>query len=292
VREFLKSISQKFAPGNDTNCKLDYLQFTQNIMTPKPRSSLSIACGTWKALFLREAVTRLSTGRAALWILIDPIVHILFLVWMFSVIRMHAVGGIHTSIWIMIGISSYDIFKSTMNMARNAISSNKALFTYRQVRPVDTVLARAGMEGFLMVLVVIIVFSGAGLFGVSVIPDDPLAVLEAMFGMWLIGLGFALMLSVIQDLVPELGKIINIFLMPLYICSGVILPISSVPQPYRDWLIFNPLLHGVEAARLGFSPYYHAIPELSIGYIYGFALVCLFLGLSLQVRFTNRLISL
>lgn len=261
-------------------------------MAANTRSSLLITFTTWKALFLREAITRLATGRDALWILLDPIIQILFLVWMFNVIRMRAVGGIETSMWIMVGIASYDMFRSTMSRAMNAVSANKALFTYRQVKPVDTVFVRSGMEGFLMILTMIILFSGAGLFGVTVLPIDPLAVLEAMLGLWLIGLGLALILSVVQDLVPELAKIINIAMMPLYMCSGVIFPMSSIPQPYRDWLLFNPLIHGVEAARLGFSPYYHAIPELSIAYIYGSALVFLFLGLALQVRFTNRLMAL
>lgn len=256
------------------------------------RSPLLITYGTWKALFLREAVTRLSTGRAALWILIDPIIQILFLVWMFSVIRMRVVSGIETSIWIMVGVASYNIFRNTMTQGMNAVSANKALFTYRQVRPADTVLVRAGMEVFLMILVMIILFSGASLFGLNVLPADPLAVLEAVLGLWLIGLGFALILSVVRELIAELAKIIQIAMMPLYMCSGVIFPMSSIPQPYRDWLMFNPLVHGVEAARLGFSPYYHAIPELSISYIYSFALICLFLGLALQVRFTNRLIAL
>ncbi len=76
----------------------------------------------------------------------------------------------------------------------------------------------------------------------------------------------------------------------MYFLSGVVLPIASVPQPYRGWLLLNPVAHGLEAARLAFAPYYHAIPELSVAYLYGFALVSIFLGLALQVRFANRMV--
>jgi capsular polysaccharide transport system permease protein len=89
--------------------------------------------------------------------------------------------------------------------------------------------------------------------------------------------------------VPEVGRLVNFVMMPLYLISGVMLPLSAVPLPYRDWLMFNPVAHGLEAARLGFSPYYHAVPELSISYIYGFALVSIFLGLALHRRFALRL---
>ncbi|MEP6588756.1 MAG: ABC transporter permease, partial [Polaromonas sp.] len=127
------------------------------------------------------------------------------------------------------------------------------------------------------------------LFGHSVIPADPLAVLEAFFGLWLVGLGFGLMTSVAVEMVPELGRVIKLIMMPLYMISGVMFPISIVPQPYRDWLLFNPVAHGLEAVRLGFAPHYHAVPELSIAYIYGFALVSIFLGLALHRRFALSL---
>jgi capsular polysaccharide transport system permease protein len=51
----------------------------------------------------------------------------------------------------------------------------------------------------------------------------------------------------------------------------------------------NPIVHGLEAARLGFAPTYQAIPETSIGYLYIYALVAVFFGLALHVRFARRL---
>jgi len=47
--------------------------------------------------------------------------------------------------------------------------------------------------------------------------------------------------------------------------------------------------HGVEAARLGFAPYYNAVPELSVVYIYEFALILIFFGIMLQLRFATQL---
>jgi capsular polysaccharide transport system permease protein len=102
-------------------------------------------------------------------------------------------------------------------------------------------------------------------------------------------MGFGLVASVASELVPELGRVIDFVMMPLYLISGVILPLSTVPQPYREWLMFNPVAHGLEAARLGFAPYYHAVPELSTAYLYGSALVIVFLGLALHRRFALRL---
>ncbi|WP_435626637.1 ABC transporter permease [Candidatus Ferrigenium straubiae] len=256
------------------------------------RTPAAIMLSVWKALFLREALSRLSAGRAAwLWLLLEPVAHVVFLMSIFTIIRMHVVGGVDAAVWLMVGLMAFFMFKRTAIQAQNAVDANQALFAYRQVKPVDTVLVRAALEGFLMVLVAIVLFGGAGLFGLGIVPADPLAVLEALASLWLMGLGFGLTASVAIELVPELGKFLGFAMTPMYFFSGVVFPVSSVPQPYRDWLLLNPVVHSLEAARLGFAPYYYAVPGLSMTYAYSFALAGIFLGLALHVRFAARLIA-
>jgi capsular polysaccharide transport system permease protein len=256
------------------------------------RSHLEITLAVWKALFLREALGRLFSARASwFWLLAEPVFNVAYMLVIFSVIRVRHVGGIETVVWLMVGMLAFFMFKRTGTQVQNAIGANQTLFTYRQVKPVDTLLVRAGLEGLLMIIVASILLLGAAIFGYSVVPADPLAVLEAFFGLWLVGLGFGLVTSVLIELVPELGRVLKLVMMPLMILSGVIIPVSAVPQPYRDWLLLNPVAHGLEAARLGFAPYYHAVPELSVAYIYQFALVSIFLGLALHRRFAMRLVT-
>jgi capsular polysaccharide transport system permease protein len=256
------------------------------------RSHVSVAWSVWQALFLREAVQRLFGRRAAwLWLLLEPVVHIAFLIFIFAVISLRTVGGIETAVWLMVGLLAFFFFRRPALQGMNAIGSNQALFSYRQVKPVDTVLSRVALEGLLMLLVAGLLFSGAALFGLDVTPADPLAVLEAFVGIWLLGLGFALITSVARELIPELGDLVGLLMTPLYFLSGVIFPVAMVPQAYREWLMYNPVAHGLEAARLGFAPHYSAVPETSIAYLYGFAVAAVFLGLALQVRFASRLVT-
>jgi capsular polysaccharide transport system permease protein len=254
------------------------------------RTPTAITFSVWRALFLREAVTRLSRERAAwLWLLVEPVVHMAFVIFLFTVVRVRVVGGIDTAVWIMIGLLTFFMFRRTAQQAMNAVASNQALFTYRQVKPVDTVLVRAGLEGFLMILTAVIILGGAGLYGFPVIPADPLAVLAVFCAMWLVGAGFGLIASVASEIVPEVGRFIGMVMHPLYFFSGVIFPIAQVPQPYRQYLMFNPLAHGLEAARLGFAPHYQAVPETNLAYVYGCALAGIFLGLALHHRFSSRM---
>lgn len=257
---------------------------------PTLRSPFSVTISVWRALFLRESLNRISKERAAwLWLLLDPIFHVVFLVFVLTVIRLRVVGGIDTVVWALVGITAFFMFRRPAQQAMNAVGMNQPLFGYRQVKPVDTVLVRVALEGFMMIVISLLLFAGAGLLGFDMIPDDPLMVLAALFGMWLAALGFGLVTSVISELLPELGRIIGLAFTPLYFFSGIIFPIARLPLAYREWLVLNPLVHGPEAARLGFASHYQAIPELNLAYLYGCALTGIFCGLVLHRRFALRL---
>jgi capsular polysaccharide transport system permease protein len=255
------------------------------------RSSLQIKLTTWKALFLREALTRISAARAAwLWVLLEPLAHVGFILILYSTIRVRNIGGIDTIIWLMAGILAFFGFRRTAVQCMHAINANRALFTYRQVKPIDTVLVRAGVEGFLTVVGAGILALIVGLFGHDVVPVDPLGVLAAFAGLWLLGLGLGLVASIGIELIPEMERIVKFAMYPMYLVSGVVLPITSVPPDFRRWLLLNPIVHGLEGVRLAFAPFYHTVPELSMPYLYESGLVLVFLGLALQLRFSDRMV--
>ncbi|WZB74624.1 ABC transporter permease [Achromobacter insuavis] len=141
-----------------------------------------------------------------------------------------------------------------------------------------------------MVIVSTVILAAAAFLGHVTFPKDPLLVAVALFGLWLYGLGYGLVASVLMALVPETEHILKLVMMPLYLVSGVIMPIASVPQPYRDMLMINPIAHGLELVRSGFVPHYHMVPEASAGYLYAWAGASILLGLALYRRFELRLV--
>ena len=260
-------------------------------MSVSTRSSLQVTLSVWKALFLREALTRLFSGRAQwFWLLLEPAFHVIYMTFIFAVVRVRHVGGIDTAVWLMIGMLAFFTFRRTWSQLTNAVNANKSLFVYRQVKPVDAALVRAGLEGILMFFVTSILLIGLGLLGSDVIPSDPMRVIGAFWGLWVLGTGLGLMTSVASELIPEISKVINLITMPLLWISGVMIPLTSIPQPYRDWLLLNPVVHGVESARLGFAGYYHTFPELDESYLIKCALAALFFGLALHRRFALRMV--
>lgn len=259
-------------------------------MTTSLRSPSAVTLSVWKALFLREAVSRISSGRAAwVWMLLEPVVHVFFTLLLFVLVRMRVVPGVEAAPWLLVGLASFFTARNIYSRGMEAINANQALFAYRQIVPVDAVLVRAALEGFLGIIVFVILLLGAALVGFQVVPHDPLGALAGFVGVCLCGLGLGMMLSVASELVPELGKLARLLFTPLYFLSGVIFPVVLIPPQYREWVFYNPFAQGLELLRGAYFPLYHAAPEASFVYLYGAAFVTIFLGLALQVRYSVRL---
>lgn len=256
------------------------------------RTSSLITWTVWKALFLRETVTRLSAGRAAwLWLLLEPVVHLVFIMVLFGFVLQRVVSGVDYGLFVAIGILGFIVARNTATRSKEAINANDTLFTYRQVFPVDTVLVRAALEAFLFLISALCLVTGLGLFGYEVFPHDFLQVLLAFAALWMAGIGLGLTLSVASQLIPESGKVSGMLFGPLYFLSGIMYPPSTIPPAYQSWFLLNPFVHGIETVRTGFFPQYHTIPGVSMGYLLAFAMVTICLGLALHVRFATRLVA-
>ena len=257
----------------------------------KARAPLAVTLAVWRALFLREALVRLMRGRFAwLWMLVEPVAHVAILLALFTIgLRTRSVSGADVMLFLILGIKGFFLVRNVMNRGTGAIEANEDLYAFRQIKPVDLVLVRAAAEGLLGVLVLAVLLAAAGLTGRYVLPADPLGALAALASLWILGLGLALVMSVLDVLLPELSRTIHLLQTPLYLVSGAMIPLTSLPIAFRELLLLNPVVHGLEPLRVAFMPGYRPIPGIEPMYLVKFALVTIFLGLLLQVRFQRRL---
>lgn len=258
----------------------------------KPRSSLEITLSVWKALFLREAMTRLFASRTSMiWLFFEPVFHMSYMVVLFAIVRLRVVGGLDTMIWLLAGLLPFLLFRRTAAQTSTAVDANQSLFNYRQVKPIDAVFIRAALELFIIAIVTIILFFGLVLLGHNIAPTDPLLTISVVFALWLFGLGWGLVASVGQALMPELENVNHMVMAPLYFVSGAVLPIAQIPVQYQGWLLFNPIAHGLELIRYSFSSYYFAAPGISLTYLYGCALGLFLFGLALHRRYAVKMLT-
>jgi len=256
------------------------------------RTPLQVTLAVWKALFLREAVARLSRERLAwLWVLAEPVGHICILVAIRIVIRQRTIAGADATLFFVLGVLAFFLPRNMILRSFDAVRQNSQLYAHRQVKPIDTVLMRAAVEGLVSALLFIALLAGLAFLGIDVVPYDAVGALAALSALWVAGLGLGLVNSVIGELLPLLARVMRVMLTPLYILSGVMYPTMIMPHPWRDWLLYNPLLHGVEGMRAAYMPGYHVPAEIDISYTAAFGAAAVFFGLALHLRYQSRLIA-
>lgn len=245
----------------------------------------------WHALFLREALDRFFGTRAGwAWLIIEPAVHLLIMGYYFSLLRGAFCGNVDIFLWICVGMLAFFLFRRTAVQVQHAVDCNKAFFAFRQVRPLDAAVARALVEAFSMFFVSLALLITLGFFGKQFLPSDPLLLLIVLGGIWVFGLGYGLITSTFQRLVPETGHIFSILFMPLYVLSGAIIPLNRIPMPYRDWLMYNPLAHAIEIVRLAFFNHYPVVEGVSLAYFFKSILILAIIGLVLYKLFETQLL--
>jgi capsular polysaccharide transport system permease protein len=272
------------------NFSVASLQLGRDVTVALPRTSLQVTLSVWRALFMREALGRLATGRAGwLWLLLEPVAHVGMLMVLFSLLQRGNVPGIDFALFVAVGLLGFKSFMYTGSRSAAALAANKGLLGYRQVKPVDAVLVRAALEGVINAFVTLVLLALAVLVGFDAVPHDPITVIVSYALLWLLGVGFGLTVSVGTALVPEIEKIVGLISTPLYFASGVFFSPGLLPPQAQEWLLYNPIVHGLELARSGFFPNYSLAQGVSDGYLAASSLGMVLLGLALQRRFAVKL---
>jgi capsular polysaccharide transport system permease protein len=255
------------------------------------RSSLQITWHVWHAVFMREIMARITADRMATpWLIIEPLLYIGLMIGVRKLMSQNElIPGADVVGWLLLGIMAFYLFRDALTRSMHAIEANHALFAYRQVHPFDPVFIRAIVELLLRTAVLLLLLFFINLFGHEMLPVEALRGIEAWLALWCLGFGLALILSVAMAVLPEIGKVVPLLMLPMYVLSGVMIPLQFLPYSLRESLVYNPLVHGIEAVRLSFYPSYHVPYPIDMTYLWLWACNSLLLGLILHVRYKRRL---
>lgn len=248
---------------------------------PPLRSPWQIQKSVVFALFLRELKTRFGSYKFGyFWLLLEPMAHVVVMSLIFSFVPDRSLFGIDFPVFIVTGIVPFLMFKNIALRVMDGVEANRALFAYRQIKPMDTFTARTLLDAFLAVAVSALILIGMAWFGLDVPFRDPFSLIFLMAILVLMGLGLGMILCVMTHYLPEARTLVRIAFLPLYFMSGVIFPIAKVPQEYLPILLWNPLVHVIELMRGAFFNQYHVVAEISPLFMVMTTLALLFFGLA------------
>ncbi len=255
------------------------------------RTPWQVTRSVWYAMFMREAISRTMADRMGwFWMIAEPMAFTLVMVSIRSFISGdRLIVGADFIPWMITGLMGFFLIREGMMRGLGAVDANSALFAYRQVQPVDPVLVRNFLEGMLRTFIFLLFIVGALMLGMDLYPANAIQAMVWWASLWCLGLGAGLVVSVAGSLVPEVGIVVRMVNMPLLILSGVIFPLNHLPHWLLEYLMYNPIVHGLELLRAGFFEGYKVVHGTSATYFWMFTLITVALGLLMHVRFADRL---
>ena len=191
--------------------------------------------------------------------------------------------GTNFALYYATGMVPFVLYNDIANKVADSLQFSRPFMAYPSVSFIDSILARFMLNFLTQLMVACIVFSGlVATLDTRVILDIPLILLGMLLGAALaLGIGTANCYLTMRFVIWR--RVWSVLNRPLFIISCVFFLLETIPQPYRDHLWYNPLVHVIGLLRRGFYANYDA-PYVSIGYVLLVAGVTFLFGLVMLLR--------
>lgn len=211
------------------------------------------------ALLLRQMST--SYGRSPggyLWAVLEPAAGIIFLTAIFSAGFRNPPMGTNFAIFYASGFMPFYMYMKSESAVRGALQGSKSLLSFPRVTIVDAIVARYLLEVLTQLLITYIILTAVLTFydTQTVLRVGPIIMAFLMAAA--LGLGVGTVNCYLCTRYPVWKTFWGILTRPLVLISGVIFLPERLPDPFRDWLMWNPLMHVTGEARRGFYISYQA----------------------------------
>jgi capsular polysaccharide transport system permease protein len=256
------------------------------------RSSWQIQKAVVFALVLRELKTRFG-GRleGLVWVLFEPMAHIAIMLALKVVLRERFAGVmIDVAVYLVVAMIPFFIFRNIWMRGMGAVDANAGLFGYRQVKPGDAIAARAIMETVMYTMIYVAFVLIFVWMGYHALPSKPLEYMGLVLIFIVMGIGMGLISVVIVKRAPAAATFFNLLSFPLYISSGVLIPLTSFPPLVVEALMWNPMLHLVELSRWAYFDTYQPLFGVNLEYPLAWAFGVVFLGVLMFSADRRRLL--
>ena len=263
-------------------------------MLPDPPHNSSSARHAWmdaartevrviSALVRRETRAHFGETRLGyLWAIIEPLLHLIAYVVLFTyILRRPTPLGASLQLFMLTGMIPFFLFSKLANYLAGSIDENRSLLNLPPVKPFNVMASRAILETTTYLFVGFLLLVGISLNGVeNTAPYDPEQLALALAASVAFGVGVGMTNAVLRAFFRNWMMIFGFILSPTFLLSGIWFLPSTVPPPFRGYLLYNPLMHYILWTRTAFYRGY-APDELDRGYAMSCSVLALAVGLAL-----------
>ena len=205
------------------------------------------------ALLMREILTRFGRHNIGfLWLFVEPMLFTSGVTAMWTIAGLGHGSDLPIVAFALTGYSSVLLWRNMPGRCIGAIAPNLSLMYHRHVKVIDIFVSRLLLEGAgatISFAVLGLLFYATGWLKA---PEDVGKVLFAWFMLAWFGFSLALLMGALSEqseIVEKLWGPTSYLLFPL---SGAAFMVDALPKAAQDFVLWLPMVHGVELLREGY----------------------------------------
>lgn len=256
---------------------------------PRWRPLIGIQVRVVAALIRREMRAHFGESRMGyLWALVEPCLHLAVMMAVFVyILHRRPALGTSATVFILTGVVPYFLYNKIANYVSGSIAGNRQLLTLPPVKVHDVIVARTILQAATYLFVGFIMFVALFMAGIpEAVPYDLLPVFEAVGFAIALGVGVGMINIVIVSYFHNWMTFFGFMSTPLWFFSGLWYIPDEISEPFRGYILYNPLAHVIMLSRTGYYREFKAA-LLDMPYLIGFTGVVLAIGLAM-VRTARR----
>lgn len=180
-----------------------------------------------------------------LWMILNPLAQVLIFTFVLSAVLSAKLPGIDNrhayAIYLMAGTLGWSLFAEILNRCLTLFIENGNILkklAFPKIALPLIVIGSALVNNFLLFIAILFIFGILGHSpGIALIWMPVLMVITVAFA---VGLGLGL--GVLNVFIRDIGQIVPVVMQFLFWFTPVVYMVNIIPEQYRGWLVFNPLI--------------------------------------------------
>ena len=264
-------------------------------MATSVRTSWQVMRASVTALFIRNIqkkfITNINSSRTLgiFMIFLEPLLHVGMWMMLRSAFNMGERGSLPMPLFILLGAIPFLFLRHVISKSTSIIKSTKDLFNFRQVRPIDPILAGLISEFAIHIMILFMILSAFSWVGVVWSVHDLTYLLLNTVSFVIFVFGISLIFAIACFFFTIVKTAMTVFMRIFYMLSGIFFSADMLPEPARVIMLYNPLFQYIEMMRQCFNQVTVHTDYTDPAYLFKCAVVVLFLGLSLYVTYRDKI---
>lgn len=182
----------------------------------------------------------------------EPAMFVIGVMIIFSFVDSDYPYGITPAEWLAVGYPTLLFWRNGTSRVIKAIDINRALLHHQPIRPMDIIYSRILLEFSSGVAVFLFLFPIFIVVGICHVPANFLIMVTGYILIIWFSFAFVMIMAGLAEMSESIERVSHIILYLMLPFCGVFYPTFVVPEPYRNYLLYFPLIDAVDYFHHGY----------------------------------------